>query len=383
VAAAPGDTNYRHLLAGVWAHLGLVCARLHQFGAAAEAYRNAERHFGKLAADFPGVPSYRQGQAQALFNRTGLGPDAPERRPQRVKDLRRAAGLLETVVKDVPRDVTARDILATGYLNLGVALGKAGATSGEGEQALRKGIALLERLTAELPERFALRVDLVGGQAVLACLLSERGSREEARKLYARALALLRKPPPGEAGSPSPRGKLLDVSFSLGLAAHSLGDREGARALFEQVLAGQGTLAPAAATPAQLTQRKASYRYLMQALIHLGEHREAARRAEELVRQFPDSVPEQIQAGSCLASCALKAAQDTRLPEGQRRALAASLADRSAELLRAAIRKGGPDPRRLRQGILRVFRAVPDLAALRAHPSVGQLMKELEEDAPR
>ena len=87
----------------------------------------------------------------------------------------------------------------------------------------------------------------------------------------------------------------------------------------------------------------ATHSALIETLIRLREHEDAARAISELVSFSPDSGPQCFRAGALLAQCVPLPAADARLTDVRRSELAKTYADRAVELLREAKKRGHQD----------------------------------------
>jgi serine/threonine protein kinase len=376
----PGTrTVIRRKLAGAYFNLGMVQANGPRAAGAETAFRKAQGHFAKLAADNPAYPDYRRRRAKAhihlyaLLGQTGRLPEAE-------KELRQGVGLLESLVGEFPDHAEYREDLSNAYLYLARTLKAAGARA-DAQGVYRKVIPLIDRLAADFPGRFELPLEAAAARADLGLLLGKEQA-EEARAAYREALALEGKLAPRADAHHKQRGRWIDLSFLLGELAATLGDLKEARRLLERTVDLQLARKPEERSPGYAGELRADYHELLAVLHRLGDHAGAARRARELPKHFPGDIVQHIQAGAALTQCALQAEKDAKLPEGERRALARSYADQAVELIRTALRLGGADPRALRRNILQGIRRHADPAALRAYPGYRELLTELEADAP-
>jgi tetratricopeptide (TPR) repeat protein len=268
-------------------------------------------------------------------------------------------------------------------VDLGRALLLAKAPLAETEAWYRQGLALRSQLVKRSPDSFVFRLELACAHAGLTFVLAGQDRRPEALRSFRRALALLAELSPRQEAHPEFKATLGSLACQLGVTAFYLGELKESRRLLEETVARESALPPAQRSGASQGLLKIGYEALTRTLVHMGEHKEAARRAEELVRHFPDSTREHVQAAGCFLGCAVQAEKDSRLAAEQRRALATAYADRSVALLRAVLHKGGPDDRGRRQHLLRLLQKIPDLDRLRTYPNLRLLLRELEKEAPQ
>jgi tetratricopeptide (TPR) repeat protein len=140
----------------------------------------------KLAAEFPAVPSYRQGLALSHNNLGILLRDTG--RPREAEEAyRRALSLQQELAAGRPAVPDYRRELAGSYYNLGTLLRRTGRPR-EAEEAYRRALALREKLAADLPAVSAYRLELLASYFSLAALLHKAGRPREAGAAYRQAL---------------------------------------------------------------------------------------------------------------------------------------------------------------------------------------------------
>jgi len=178
----------------------------------------------------------------------------------------------------------------------------------------------------------------------LAEVLEKTGRKPEAERSLRRSADLrlqLAKDFPATPHHFIQSGNLLSRLANL---AADRGDLAAARGLEEQAVAAKRAgLALAPRNTDYLQDASNTHTALIETLIRLREHEDAARAVAELLSFAPDSGPQCFRAGSFLARCVPLAAADARLPDARRNELAKTYAGRAVELLRGAKKRGHQD----------------------------------------
>jgi tetratricopeptide (TPR) repeat protein len=151
-------------------------------------------------------------------------------------------------------------------------------------------------------------------------------------------------------------------------------NRDEARTLLERAVR-HGRLAVSAAPQNRGYARFLAnhYRNLTAVLAGLGLHADAARVVAEWVPALPDDGEEYVKAAERLARCATAAANDPRLPEGERRELVREHGDRALALLRQPKARGNMN--------LKELKHEPHYAVFRQRADFRQLLAGLEAEA--
>jgi eukaryotic-like serine/threonine-protein kinase len=295
VAADPREPGYRVDRAATIESRGLLLFGRPGLGREAEAdFRKAVELYDELAARFPSVPEY---PARAALNRSNeaccMVTDG--RLVEAESVFRQVLGFWERMSAGDPSIGKYRSKIALTLGNLGEVLEKT-SRKPEAEQALRRAADLRSVLTQETPTEAWQFIQLGNLLAELARLAADRGDMAAVRRLEEQALS----------------------SKRAGLA-----------------------LAPRNADSVESTST--THSALIETLIRLREHEDAARAVSELISFSSDSAPQCFRAGSFLARCVPLPAADARLTDARRIELAKTYADRAVELLREAKKMGHQD----------------------------------------
>jgi tetratricopeptide (TPR) repeat protein len=235
------------------------------------------------------------------------------------RTYRRNLELWQGLAAGDPSNSDYRSKMALSAENLSVVLGKLGRTA-EAEQGLRRVVDLRSGLTKDFPNtpyHFSRLGDALAGWAKL---VADRGDLTLARQLQEQAIASKRR-------------------------ALTLAPRDG-----------------------NLPQHlKDHHTALIETLIRMRAHEDAARTVAEFVALAPGSGPESLRAASFLARCVPPAEADTHLADSRRADLAKAYADRAVELLRQAVKSGSANVVALRgDRSLEALRSRADFQALLA-----------------
>jgi serine/threonine protein kinase len=421
------DPGLREELGIAYRSLATVYSGLGQSQEAERAYRAALAVHAALAAEFPDEVKYRHAVAvdeQNLGSYLVFAADRPGLKEEAEASLHRAREALANLAAEYPRAVNFRSHLASTWRSLGDLLGSTQRFR-EAEEAYRQAIDLFEPLTAESPgnreyasqlARAYAHLGVVHGQARhlpeaerafrraveleeqlaarqpggpayqrgpgptllrnLALLLRDTGRPQEAEQTLVRAVGLLEKLTADFPAVPGHPRQLADtLSLLADLRLRRLNRVREAREGVERAIGYHLALLKAdPQDPALRRSLRQDYSTLAEALLHLGEHREAAAVAVKLPPLFPDAWQERLSAGWFLARCALFAEQDQQLSMAERQAVCQDYADRAVPLLREAVQRGYKDIEYLKKD--------PGLAAVRQRADFQQLLSEMAAPPP-
>jgi serine/threonine protein kinase len=196
----PGVHSYRVVQS--WAHHkhAGVLRKLNRTADAERSYRRALELFEKVAADFPDTPGIRQ---TAFENRLGLGQFLAETgRPREAIEVYGAVIVPEA---KGPADLPDRFNHWLGLFRTHIELGRMLRAAGKHEEAqaaYRQALAVRDRLKKEYADRAEFRRDLAGSQLDMAYSLEAAGQLEAAAATYRSAMELfgtVASRPPGTA----------------------------------------------------------------------------------------------------------------------------------------------------------------------------------------
>jgi serine/threonine protein kinase/Flp pilus assembly protein TadD len=230
-----------------------------------------------------------------------------------------------------------RGCLAMSQYNLGVLLQNSGRPK-EAEKLYREILNSYEQHAASLPPEgldSSYRGVLAYSHLNLGALLGQARRFAEAEKAFAQARQLQQALVEEFPKSDKFRSALGHILYNL--AVLSSRNPKEARRLVEQAIAQEQEAR-------RLNPREPNYVRLLHtfyvgaidSLLRLGEHGEAAKRAEELCDLPPQDWRTFYQAAGCLAQCARLAARDSRLSKEEREALVKSYEARTHVLMRQA-----------------------------------------------
>jgi tetratricopeptide (TPR) repeat protein len=231
----PGVPSYRQDLAKSHNNLGNLLAGLGKRPEAEQQYLLALALQEKLAADFPAVPAYGQELAASHHN-LGLLLVGQGKRPEAEQQYRKALALYEKLATDFPAVPLYRQRLASSHTNLGALLAGPGKRA-EAEREYRQALALQERLAADFPAVPEYRQDLARSHYNLGTLLRDLGEPGAARQAYQQALTLLEKLATDFPGAPQYRQDLANSHRNLGLLLAGLGRGAAAEQQYRLALA--------------------------------------------------------------------------------------------------------------------------------------------------
>ncbi len=373
--------------------LGERYATLHWSDEAERCFDEAFALQKKLAAAFPGVPVYRRELAQSYRALSGIWEDVG-RQSEAVDALERSFALLDELAAADPSEPGYRNDRAATFAARGQLRGERLGQPREAGADFRKAIDLWDELAVRFPAVLDYSKCAATCRYNLACSMVDDGRLDEAESVLGQVLGYWERMAAGDASNANYRSKMALTLGDLGdvlektgrkpeaeqalrrsadlrsmltkdrptepwhfiqlgsmltrlakLAALR-GDLPAVRRLEEQALSSKRAgLALAPRNPDNLHFQSAttSHAALIETLIGLHEHDDAARAIGELLSFSPDSGPQCFRAGSLLAQCVPLAAADARLTEGRRNELAKTYADRAVELLRKAKERGKQD----------------------------------------
>ncbi len=389
---AHGDPEILLEASQAYRRLGDSYSSLGRSDLAESRYREALAIQEKLAAAFPAVAVYRRELAWSYRELGLLGRISFGVKTEAVNAVQKALALLEELTAADPSDPGYHSDLATTYDTRGLLMIQRLGQVQAAEADFRKEIGLLDELAARFPAIPQYRNRAAGARYNLACLLVLAGRLDEAEKLLRPIVQFWEALAAAEPSTPNYRSKaaltlesLADVLEKTGrkpeaeralrrsadlrrqltkdfpatpwhfiqlgnmlarlanLAADR-GDLAAARQLEEQAVAAKRAgLALAPRNNDYIQDASTTHIALIETLIRLREHEDAARAVSELLSFSPDSGPQCFQAGSLLARCVPLAAADARLPDARRNELAKTYAGRAVELLREAKKRGHLD----------------------------------------
>ena len=392
VRQAHGDPEILLEASQAYRRLGDSYYSLGRSGEAESRYREAVAIQEKLATALPAVPVYRRELAWTYRQMGLLGWIAFGRKTDAVDSLQKALALLEELTAADPSDPSYRSDLAATHEIRGMLMIQRFGQTQTAESDFRRAIGLLEELAAKFPAIPAYRNRAAVGRYNLACLMVRASRLDEAEELLRPIVQFWEALAAAEPSVPNYRSKaaltlesLADVLENTGrkpeaelalrrsadlrrqltkdlpatpyhfiqlgnmltrlanLAADR-GDLAVGRRLAEQAVAAKRAgLALAPRNPDFREAASTTHIALIETLIRLREHDDAAKEIEELVSFSPDSGPQCVQAGWLFARCVPMAAADARLTDGRRNELAKTYADRAIELLREAKKSGHQD----------------------------------------
>jgi tetratricopeptide (TPR) repeat protein len=260
-----------------------------------ERYREAEKCYRKaidvgeqLVAGHSEAPRYTETVANA-YNNLGLLLDWVRRLSEAEEAFGRAIDLQEGVLQDQQFSSDLRHRLAGTYTNLAKVLG-AQDRSGEAEESCRKALALRQRNVREYPDVPMFRDGLAMTLGTWGQLLSDDRRLSEARGVLEEAVAHHQEALQAEPDNP----------------------------IYQRSLCSQ-------------------YQWLINTLLSLRDHAEAAKIAVSYAQVYDTPSPHCFTAVLALVQCARAARADEALSSDERETLARSYLDRAKEMLEGAI----------------------------------------------
>jgi tetratricopeptide (TPR) repeat protein len=364
-SAYPAVADYRKCLAESYIDLGLIQYTQDRLVESANATQNAIAVLEAMIAALPGGPRYRIARATA-HNIRGMAFDSGNQLRAAEQEYRQTIALLEEQAALFPAVIEYQTKSATARNNLGVTLENQGRLK-EAEALFLPNLTLWEKLAAADPSVY----DYASKQALaldnLAGIWEKTGRKPDAEQALRRSIDLRSGLAKSLPNTPHHVSQLGDELGRLAKLVSGRGDLPEARRLQDQVIVHRRTLVALAPSSADSLEREHdAYSDLIETLILLRAHDEAATAINDLVAHAKTSGPDRVRAGSLLARCAPLAANDTRLSDSQRAQQARAYADRAIELLREAIKRGHRD--------LGALKTDPGFDALRSRADFRELL---------
>jgi len=189
--AAPADLEVRYRMAKPYLALGRLFLASGKPNDAADAYRRAKETAQILTDGTSGPSHYRLALADADSG-LGLTDLGLGRLAEAERALRRAIAIEEKLVLEDAQNQTLSSNLANDLINLSAIVGQAGHYK-ESESACRRAVDLRQRLLDQSPGSKDYQDDLASSIANLGLISYLKQEFGEAQKLYHRALSLRRK----------------------------------------------------------------------------------------------------------------------------------------------------------------------------------------------
>jgi serine/threonine protein kinase len=335
----PEEAAYRQDLADSFNNRGNLLSEIGRAEEAEAAYRNALTIREKLAAGLPTSPLFRQQSAAAHHNLGTLLADLG-RSKEAQEAYQEALVRIEGLVADFPDDSAYTNDLARTCANLGQLL-RIAKQHQQAERFLRRAIDLKSKLVSTFPLVASYRFELANTYNNLGLLLWDTEQDRAAEEAYQQALTYQRKLATDFPSVPDYQGQLGGTLHNLAETELEHGELPKARAHLEEAIRCQK--AALAFSPRNSTYRQFFHNHmfaLADTLVRMGEHKDLAQAATQLVKLFPDDLQQYVSAAVSLARCVPLARNDTRLPQHTRKTLADRYAVDAVQLLRKAIQAG-------------------------------------------
>ncbi|MEE8487046.1 MAG: tetratricopeptide repeat protein, partial [Gemmatimonadota bacterium] len=378
------DPAVRFETARAYRHVGDIYYRLAEMEKGEDAFRQAITRHEKLAGEFPDVPEYRVELADSrkalghLLHDTARSTEAAEQfhanlllREALVRDFptvaeyrrklanahtwwtddpgtpvpshRRAAEILEKLVREHPQDRDFRSELAFVYYRLGMFLAPRG-RSAEAETCYADAIALWQELVDESQDDSRSLHHMAAAHNGLGTVLYMSGRYAESEASVRHAIATGEQLAADHPAIPQYQSELGAQLHNLGGALAQQGREEEARALLEKALHHQRAALRLNSLNPQYRRFLANHvRGLTQILTKMGNHVDAAAAVRELSAAGPRPWQQYFEVADYLASCMTLAEQDQSLDEGRRAALVDQYGEQATEFLREAAQRLGDD----------------------------------------
>jgi serine/threonine protein kinase/tetratricopeptide (TPR) repeat protein len=366
--AFPRLPQCRRDLARSHANLGVLRMGQGKYREAEAHYRQALELQKKLVTEFPGVPDYGYDLGASHFN-LGVLMSGLRNPGAALGQYRQGIELHKKLTEDFPRVPEYRHALATSQTGLARLLRALGEPA-EAETVFRQALAIETKLAQAFPNVPAYRSELARIQSSLGLLLRVQGRWVDAEESFRQALSLQEKLT-AESLSPQSECELGGILNNLAMLRMDQGKLAEAARLLRQAVAHQK--AALRSYPRHPTYRqflRNHYAHLAETLVRLGEHREAARVAEEL-SEVSGNPADSYDAACYLARCVPMAEKDAARALGNSKELAQSYADRAVQLLGEAIQRGWKDANRIRKDSA--------LGPLRQRADFQKLLADLQE----
>lgn len=364
----PDNAEYRNDLAGVLVNLGLALLRAGQNEAAEKAWQDSIAQYERLARDYPMVPDYQLRKARGHSNLGALRAQAGHTQPAE-QEFRQGVEILEKLVADFAGVPAYRAELATVHGNLGVFL-KQNRRLGDAETALRRAAELAGKLADEMP-RTEYKESVALWHLNLGNVLKDLDKPDAAAQAYRRSLALYEQIARDNPNIPEYHSRLAAVLNNLSGFVRKQDRLKEAQTLIERAITAQQRarqLNPR--NPVYANTLTENYASLALTLIMRGDHREAAKTAEQIPVVLPNDAEADFKVACLLAPCKTLAERDAQLTAAQQKELGKNYEARAYAALRSAIQKGYRDVDQLRQ--------IPDLKSLRGSAEFLKIVQDLE-----
>jgi serine/threonine protein kinase len=365
----PGEAEYRAALSNTYNNLGHLLLWSGRPKEAEPAYRAALNRRAELVKEFPTVPEHRmelamtQGNLAVALHHMGQTEEA-------VKACRASRNLRADLAKDFPTVPDYRHDLAQSYKNLALMLHHAGRLP-EAMAAFQDALAVQVRLVEDFRKVPEYRQNLADIHNDVGALHRVAGRLDEAEKSYGAARDVRAELVKEFGGNPEYANGLAGTLVNLANVARDRKDHAAARNLLEQALPHHhAALKANPKNPAYRRYYRNNTVELAAALIHLGDHAAAVRKADELAGLNVFPIDDTYNAACYVASCIPLAQKDAKLGEMKRQELSADYASRSIALLKQAVAKGYNDAPHMTKD--------PDLDVLRGREDFKKLIAELE-----
>jgi tetratricopeptide (TPR) repeat protein len=331
---ASQEPDVRRETALAYRRVGEIQAELHQYPEATAAYRQAIAIQEALAAESPAWSDLRHELAHS-HNSLGRLSDTILKTDQAEAEYARAAALFHDLSAARPEHAEYRLDLATVAQNLGLLLSKIDRPQ-EAQTAFSQAIAQMEQLVAKEPARHDFRQRLAAFSNALGTLLQGTGHPREAEAAFRKTITQMKELLGHRPGSPEDLSVLGGALHNLGRLRLLQGDPTQACPLLREAIVHEQ--AALAANPRHAGAReylRNHYWLLANALTRLGDHAEAARAAEEVLRMNPENSMNATIASDLLFDCSEAVRTDQSLREPQRREVAEGYLRRARTLLRS------------------------------------------------
>jgi tetratricopeptide (TPR) repeat protein len=365
----PRERDHETMVAGLHHNLGHLLLDTARPEEAEKEFRRALELSQKLADDFPAVPRHRfelatqqnslagclwktgrASQAEPLFTRARelykkLADDFPRipDYPNRLGGTLHNLGLLlqDQNLKSEPGKSKYRLFLRNHYKNLGKALRRLGQLD-RAEEALRQTIAIGEALVKDFPGQRDYRVNLADDYLGLGDLLRDSQAREQ-EEAYRHALALWQALADESPKVAVYRSQLATVLHNLAILLARQGEVRKARPLLEASIPHER--AAYDAEPDKYREKLLQhYRMFLQAVLQLGDHAAAAKRAPEMVPVSGGDWKPCYQAAGYLQRCLSLVAKDAQLTADRRAELTQTYSRQYWGLLAESAKRGPDQP---------------------------------------
>src|SRR5947208_4771442 len=171
----------------------------------------------------------------------------------------------------------------------------------------------------------------------------------EAEDVYRQALAVHQQLVADFPGAPDHQNEVAGAMVNLGRFLLNQKDFDGARRLLEEALPHhQAALKTSPRNPYYLRFYRNNRWRLAETLLELKDHAGAARAVGEFLEAAVEPPRDAYTASGLLAGCVRLAENDDRLPEAERKELAANYGDRAVAALRQAVDKGAQEVEKIK-----------------------------------